>query len=253
MGAYRIGRVHLPWTNYTPPIRGGVFRKYQDEEESISSEDDEGLSLGSKSASLNSSTSSLELTPGGDSKSDFAPLIPATIKAAAIYGNTSNDDDLSHRRAFKATTDTHVYPALKHTKTRSSSVHLSPTAYTAQTIQTEVDNDLRDYPSLDEETQRNITLKYQALHQLVKDGGFYDCRYSEYGKEAIRYSLLFATFLVTLHYGWYLTSACFLGLFWVCSTPVLDALLVYERTMTDCLPASNNVYSTRCWPSWNHP
>lgn len=216
MGAYRIGRVHQPWASFTPPIRGGVFRKYQDEEESISSEDDEGLSLASKSASMNSSTTSLELAPEEDSKSQFAPLLPSITKTAAIYGNGSSDDDVSHRRAFKSKTDVDVYSGLKHTKTRSSSVHLSPTAYVTKTIQTEVDNDLRDYPSLDEETQRNITLKYRALHQLVKDGGFYDCRYSEYGKEAIRYSLLFAAFLVTLHYGWYMTSACFLGLFWVC-------------------------------------
>ena len=218
MGAYRIGRVHQPWANFTPPIRGGVFRKYQDEEESISSEDDEGLSFCSHLASLNSSTTSLELAPEEDSKSSSAPLIPSiTNKSAGIYGNGSSDDDASYRRAFKSKTDADVYSGLKDTKTRSSSVHVSRIAYVTKTIQTEVDNDLRDYPSLDEETQRNITLKYQALHQLVKDGGFYDCRYSEYGKEAIRYSLLFATFLVTLHYGWYMTSACFLGLFWVCA------------------------------------
>lgn len=253
MGAYRIGRIQQPWTNFTPPIRGGVFRKYQDEEESISSEDDEALSLASKSASLNSSTTSLELTPDEDCKSEGAPLIPSITKTAAIYGNGSSDDDVNHRRAFKAKTDADFYSGLKHESARSSSVHLSPAAYTAHTIQTEVDDDLRDYPSLDEKTQRNITLKYQALHQLVKDGGFYDCRYSEYGKETIRYSLLFATFLVTLHYGWYMTSACFLGLFWVGGTSFLRLYRQMIRNLTNCCAATNNVYSTRCWPSWNHP
>ncbi|KAF1345514.1 fatty acid desaturase-domain-containing protein [Delphinella strobiligena] len=80
--------------------------------------------------------------------------------------------------------------------------------------QREIDEGIAAWPSLDAETQRNITLEYRALHEQVKLHGLYNCRYSEYGKEMIRYSILFTAFLVLLRAEWYLTSAIFLGMFW---------------------------------------
>ena len=91
---------------------------------------------------------------------------------------------------------------------------LSPESYTAGRVQHEVDTDIAKYPSLDESTQRNIALKFEALHERVRSEGYYDCRFREYGKEMIRYAALFALFAFTLQRGWYFVSACFLGLFW---------------------------------------
>jgi delta8-fatty-acid desaturase len=214
MGAYRIGRIDYPWVNFTPPIRGGIFRKYQDEEEIISSED-ENHSLGSRSASFssNSSATSLELAP---SKDELARLIPSISNTSPSRGSDQDKEkEVNRRRAVKGRSTSDPHSGLRYLKGKPLPSHQTPDAYTAETIQSEVDYDLANYPALDPDTQRNITLKYQELHQLVKDGGFYQCRYSEYGKEFIRYSLLFSIFLVTLHYGWYMTSAAFLGLFWV--------------------------------------
>jgi delta8-fatty-acid desaturase len=87
-------------------------------------------------------------------------------------------------------------------------------AYTAQTIQAEVDADIAKYPSLDHETQREISLKFKALHQRVHDEGYYDCDFRNYGKELIRYGILFALFVFFLRRESYLISAAFLGLFW---------------------------------------
>lgn len=75
---------------------------------------------------------------------------------------------------------------------------------------------IRDNPSLDVETQQAIITDYRALHEQIKAEGLYQCRYSEYAKESIRYGLLFAAFATLLYCKWYLTSAIFLGLFWVC-------------------------------------
>jgi delta8-fatty-acid desaturase len=80
----------------------------------------------------------------------------------------------------------------------------------------EVAEGIRDNPSLDVATQKAITDDYRALHQRFKDEGLYQCRYSEYGKECIRYSALFIAFGYFLYTRWYMTSAVFLGLFWVC-------------------------------------
>lgn len=80
----------------------------------------------------------------------------------------------------------------------------------------EIQQGIRENPSLDVETQKAIIQDYRALHQQIKDEGLYQCRYSEYAKESIRYACLFAAFATLLYIKWYLTSAIFLGLFWVC-------------------------------------
>ena len=91
---------------------------------------------------------------------------------------------------------------------------LSPEDYATSQVQHDIAVDIARYPSLDATTQYDIAVKFRALHQRVRDEGFYDCRFSEYGKEMVRYVTLFALFVFTLSRGWYVVSACFLGLFW---------------------------------------
>jgi delta8-fatty-acid desaturase len=85
----------------------------------------------------------------------------------------------------------------------------------------EIEQDLRDNPSIDAETQQSIIRDYRALHDQIKEEGLYQCRYSEYAKESIRYGLLFSTFIYLLHHEWYLTSAMVLGMYWVIRKPNL--------------------------------
>lgn len=75
---------------------------------------------------------------------------------------------------------------------------------------------LASMPSLDWETQQDITTDFRALHERIKVEGFYECDYKAYGREVIRYGVLFSAFILLLRAQWYLTSACFLGMFWVC-------------------------------------
>lgn len=103
----------------------------------------------------------------------------------------------------------------------ASMVDMTPGTYTTNEIEKEIAADVAKYPSLDAATQRNITLRFRALHQRVLDEGYYDCRYIEYGKEMARYCTLFALFIFFLKMEYYTVSACFLGLWWhqimVCS------------------------------------
>jgi len=80
--------------------------------------------------------------------------------------------------------------------------------------QEEIELDAAKYPSVDVQTQREITYKFRQLHRRVREEGLYMCHYINYFKEACRYTSLFAGFAVALHFDWYLTAACFLGLFW---------------------------------------
>ena len=89
-----------------------------------------------------------------------------------------------------------------------------PDSYTAIAVQEAIDADVARYPSLDADTQRNITIKFRALHQRVHDEGYYECSFSNYATEIGRYLALFGLFLTLLHYEWYISSAVALGIFW---------------------------------------
>ncbi|MCJ1253924.1 hypothetical protein MMC24_001738 [Lignoscripta atroalba] len=204
MGQYRIGRIAEPWTNLTPPIRGGIYREY-DTEDDLSSEEDEASS---SPASWNSSTTSLDIA-------NDPPLVSCDALSKSKDSNSSTSSDVTKGRDIKASIPSRRSRYMNAKPGSSSTIqYYSSEQYTSSAVQKEIDDDTRDYPSVDAATQRNITLKYQALHQRVKDEGFYNCQYSEYAKELVRYSLLFAIFLISLRAGWYITSAAFLGFFW---------------------------------------
>lgn len=188
MNKYCIGRIEGPWTNFTPPIRGGTFRPI--EENDTSSEDEDS---GSDTSSLSeSSATSVEVSfhSGACEQKADASKSSASGTVKRTQARRPDPDEQSEARDW------------------------SPETYIERTMQKELLNDLRDYPSLSPETQRSITRKYQQLHQTAKDEGFYDCPYIEYGKEIARYFTLFAVFVVALRAEWYITSAVFLGLFW---------------------------------------
>jgi delta8-fatty-acid desaturase len=121
--------------------------------------------------------------------------------------------------AFRKCADKESKESLEATKgssivSESSTLEMPAGTYTTNEIEKEIAADVAKYPSLDSATQRDITLKFRALHQRVHDEGYYDCRYIEYGKEMARYSALFALFIFFLKMEYYTTSACFLGLWW---------------------------------------
>lgn len=195
MQAYRIGKVQQPWTNFIPPLRGGVFRKHGDEEkrEAAASEDEDESAWGAESTSSGLSTPSL-----GPTLLEAGTLDKETEKAG-LNEETAN---AWHTAALRKRT---TFPTDK----------LSRAAYTAALEKQEIADDILAYPSLDVETQLAIRREYQALHDKIKADGHYQCRYSEYAKDSVRWIAVFAVFVYLLHIEWYWSSAVFLGLFWV--------------------------------------
>lgn len=210
---YRIGYTtrHVPWTNLTPPIRGGIYHLNPTTEH----EDDSDETVADTT-----SDSATDIDVDLDDLSDASTLCTRTT---SLEINSLDDDILRERTRNKdAQAALLQVPAAGGRKGGSlkPSFLITPEACVSKAIKGEIEDSLRDYPSLDPATQRAISSAYQALHQQVKDGGFYECRYSEYAKEMTRYLILFALFCTTLRCGWYLTSAAFLGLFWVCLHPL---------------------------------
>jgi delta8-fatty-acid desaturase len=70
------------------------------------------------------------------------------------------------------------------------------------------------YPSLSPAVQDSIVLKYRALDARIRAAGLYQCTYTSYLTEILRYTLLLTTSLVLLRCGQYSLSALALGLFW---------------------------------------
>lgn len=206
MNKYRIGRIAIdePWVNYEPPIRGGLFRPITTHDSS--SEDEDARSeLSSSSLDYSSATSVEDLTLSRPTSDIYRRRSTVARPAASLISDSDTSDSLlvlDDKTEEEASIGS------------SNGPHHTPTSYTTSIEQQEIDRDLEHYPSLDQSTQQNITLKYQQLHQRIKDEGLYECRYREYGKEFLRYSLFFTLFIVTLRSEWYMTSAVFLGLFW---------------------------------------
>jgi sphingolipid 8-(E)-desaturase len=198
MRAYRIGTVSLPWVNFVPPLHGGVYRKYGDDALHLAVPEDDLSDQNSETAVCSSSSTALtRISSEQDSPSQLLArkAAPGPPSVLADHGNE---------------------PA-----PRPPWTHLSKAAYTAMLEQKEVHEATQAYPSLDLETQQSISREYRALHERIKDEGYYQCRYSEYGKDSIRWAVLFGLFVCFFSAKWYLTSAVFLGMFWVCLSEIV--------------------------------
>lgn len=193
MKAFQIGRTNVvgPWPNMTPPIRGGPL----DEQDILTSCDAE-LPAAAFAASRGRSTGFLDIETETDTESESVVssiLRTRTRSSSPPPSSTTSVSDLSDSLPPKC-----------------------PVNIIDWAIEQDLDKCLRDYPSVDPQVQQSIVRRYRQLHQTIIDEGLYECRYTEYMKEIARYTTLFALFLGLLRNGWYLTSAVFLGLFWVC-------------------------------------
>lgn len=139
---------------------------------------------------------------------NLEPPIRSKLLQNDQYGGEKKIDPL-------ASPESNQHSDEKHAMKEQDNHNISRKEYTEGLEEKERQEGLRNFPSLDADTQLAITMEYRAMHDRIKELGLYQCRYSEYGKEAMRYFLLFGIFAAFLYNGWYLTSAAFLGMFWV--------------------------------------
>lgn len=249
MKAYRIGRVHLPWTNLEPPIRGGVHRKLND---------DHNLDLDDLK------TESIDLeSPAADSATEDSAEVSSLFSRAG-EPLSSDESELAEetdasgcRLRIKQGSTSRGEPAAAAADGAASLLteKLSREAYTAAMEQKEIAEMIRSYPALDQETQDAIRVEYRALHKLIKDEGLYTCHYSAYGRECVRYAVIFSAFLLLLRFEWYIPSACCLGLFWVGNPRCDDMTLRVSRKLIFVFSfdlATSYVCRPRCRPPRHH-
>jgi delta8-fatty-acid desaturase len=183
---YRIGRIEGRWTNFTPPIQHGKFRKL------CEGGDDDIEQEGARTSPTPSSE---------DSSRSASPVF----------------DVLEHNTTGLRARNTKVRAG---SVTSVSSVASEEEQYTdgmdflAAETRRKISLDLAVYPPLDPSTQDDIVRKYRDLHTRIRAAGLFKCNYTAYAIECTRYTLFFCTSMLFLSWGWYIPSAVFLGIFW---------------------------------------
>ncbi|ELR01909.1 hypothetical protein VC83_04194 [Pseudogymnoascus destructans] len=190
MDSFRIGYIDMPWVNFEPPISGGIFRPYEGEA---------NMRKCAKTITTTLCPSKTSALPGADGTCNKKGAPPPCPNEESPLSNIQ--DKLDVNQLVTGTLD--KFP---RSCTRVEFMDLAE--------QLEIDSDIGRFPSVDPATQRTIINRYRQLHQKVQDDGHYECRFWEYGKECIRYVSIFALSMTALKYGWYMTSAMLLGLFW---------------------------------------
>lgn len=188
MNAYVIGRIDGHWVNFIPPIQGGHFR---------SREEIESGHLGQADLIDHQYSSS------NSSSEEFSPIFDPADRAITLRKRTAQP---STSRSSSAT-------SISTMDIESDSPKKEESAADRRTRE-ELEFDLAKYPALDVATQGEIMEKYRQLYQRIQAEGLFDCNYTAYAIEGVRYGFLFAMFVLTLHWGWYAISGAFLGALW---------------------------------------
>ncbi|KAK0713821.1 fatty acid desaturase-domain-containing protein [Lasiosphaeria miniovina] len=198
MDRYRIGTVEGRWDNFLPPIQGGVFRLAT----SCDDSEVEDVTL-TKSPSPNTTSSSRSGSRSPSPLFDVSDSGPSRRRRGQ-----QQQQQQQHPTAQRSASASFVSSADAPAEITDGMAHLD--ALTRKEIKLDMDK----YPSLEPEVQDSIVQKYRLLYERIKDEGLFDCNYSAYAIECLRYVSLFALMLSFLHRGWYITSSFFLGCFW---------------------------------------
>lgn len=189
---WKIGEIDHKWQNMRPPIQGGVFRtiEQQEQEKHKQNTDSSGVTTPS---SVQSDTEK-EGVDSGKAHINMAGEITVTKIRPPIVGD--------------------LIPSLSTKEAYERKVITDPADVITNYDHYQVEKDIRNLPSLDPETQEELSIKYNKLHQQVIDEGFYQCDYTAYAYEAARIGSLFATSFLLLYFKSYFLSAVVIGFAW---------------------------------------
>lgn len=189
---YQIGRIEGQWRDFVPPIQGGIFRADEEQPGFLPLMDETSLE---QQGAYEQDTSSEEPSPV------FEPAEHRTASLRRRRGSTGAASDSS---------------ASSYSSLELDSAEIPPTKIATgdDRTQLELDRDLEIFPSLDPATQDDIIEKYRELDQRVRNEGLYDCNYTAYLIEGVRYTALGLLSFYFLRQQWFALSAVFLGMLW---------------------------------------
>ncbi|KAH7325126.1 fatty acid desaturase-domain-containing protein [Stachybotrys elegans] len=176
---YRVGKIEGRWTNFLPPIQGGVFRTA----EQIA-----------------------ERTDDSDSDKDVNSSTSASREPSPLFDETHDQGARQRRTAAGSTQSVSSESAAEE--------EMDGMSYLDSITREHIKLDLDMYPDVDLATQDHIIAKYRELHDKIKAAGLYECNYWAYAVECCRYVACFVTSMTCLYFGRYFLSAVALGCLW---------------------------------------
>lgn len=189
---YQIGKIEGQWQDFVPPIQGGTFKtKEEQKATTVMQESSEDRCAEDSSGSAYSEEPSPLFDPA--ERSHSAPRRRRGSDAAASEASATSLSSLELER-----------PALKFERPLTGE----------DRTQQELERDMEMYPSLDPATQGDIIFKYQHLDQRIRGERLYDCNYTAYLIEAVRYTALGILAFCFLRKQWFAVSGMFLGMLW---------------------------------------
>jgi delta8-fatty-acid desaturase len=209
MRGYRIGVINEPWIDFEPPISGGTF-DFGNQEEKVQ-EVPTSIAIECEISSLAAGGCLKDDDTASNCGKQCLNSTQQCLSTESIQFVRSFDSDeafLTNKKQWFQDLSS-VSDTLKQCSSKYDAAQFIDHA-----TRLTVDIDLNEYPSLDAETQRNISVNFRKLHEKVRENGLHLCNISNYGMEVVRYITLFSLFIFALSCEWYITSAVFLGLFW---------------------------------------
>ncbi|KAK5115198.1 hypothetical protein LTR85_009956 [Meristemomyces frigidus] len=191
MFKYQIGTIEGQWRDFVPPIQGGVFRKAEEQKPEQPRVEDVQDDLQDDSSEQGSSQQP-------------SPLFDPAERPLS---------SLRRRRGSNAGASDSSATSLSDLELEEPTLPSKASTGDDRTLQ-ELQHDLEKYPSLDPATQTEIIEKYKQLDARIRAEGLYNCNYTAYAIEALRYTALALLSYYCLHKGWYALSAVFLGMLW---------------------------------------
>ncbi|KOS18313.1 Delta(8)-fatty-acid desaturase [Escovopsis weberi] len=177
---YRIGKIEGPWTNFIPPIQGGIFRALAEIPQDSEDPDSDTTSLDMSSSIFTTMSSATSLDEDqNDIQSRPEKTAPPPTSSASIAAQDL--DGMSY------------LDAITHEK---------------------IELDLEKYPAVDASTQAQIVSEFRELRQRLDAAGLFKTHYSNYAIECCRYVSLFVMAIVWVRCGWYALGGALIGFMW---------------------------------------
>ncbi|ODV78445.1 delta-8 sphingolipid desaturase [Suhomyces tanzawaensis NRRL Y-17324] len=188
---WKIGSIDYRWENLLPPIQGAVYTKRPEPTKNKDTEDVITTSeeLAQATSSSDNSINEIEYKGIGFPKVAVLPVVPQN----ELVTDTNKDI---------------LFPI------KANSIIRDPKELMERYDNKLAQDDLKDIPPLDHETQETLRQKYNLLHNQIKDLGFYECNLWDYGRELIKIGSLFLYSFSFLKLNYLFLSAVFMGLAW---------------------------------------
>lgn len=201
---WKVGEINYKWLNFLPPIQGGKFRSLEEQEwEKLNSEKPPREKLTPSSSSEDFKLSS------STEPSDVEDVL-INPKPEIQHKKMSGEQEVT----IKPKIPQGFIPSLSTKEAYERKVIKDPSDVIDDYDNLKVEQDLKSIPSLDYKTQQLLSDEYNKLHDVIIEGGFYQCPYWEYAKEASRIGTLFGIAFFLLYKRWLFISAAFMGLAW---------------------------------------